>query len=109
MIGFIITMARPPHAFTPVAQGLLAAFIILYLGCALLGTAWLFFIEAFTYRMWLASFDSDWLERENTGWWGKYVRLERWLGRMEHAVYTRLEKWVHSLCKHFVAKAEEQL
>lgn len=106
MIGFIVTMARAPHTFTPTAQGLLAAFIVLYFGCALLGGAWLFFIEALTYRMWLASFESDWLEREDTGWWGRYVRFEVWLGRVEHAVYRRVVQWVRR--GHELAGAEDE-
>lgn len=91
MVGFIIVMARPPHTFTPVAKGLLAAFLILYFGSPLFGAAWLFFVEIVMYRMWLASFKSGWVET-NTGWWGQYVRLERWLGSVEYAVYTRIKK-----------------
>lgn len=37
--------------------------------------------------MWLASFDSDWVEKEKKGWWGLYVVLEENLGRAEYIVY----------------------
>ncbi|KAF3038948.1 hypothetical protein E8E11_006534 [Didymella keratinophila] len=92
MVGFIVIMARPPHTLTPTAEGLLAAFVVLYVACPLLGTGWLFFVEAFMYRMWLESFDKDWVARGDSSWWGRYVRLERRLGRAEHAVYTYVKK-----------------
>ncbi|KAF9692888.1 hypothetical protein EKO04_008975 [Ascochyta lentis] len=100
LIAFIVIMARAPHDFTPAAQILLTLFLVLFVGCSLLGLAWLFFIEAFMYRMWLRSFDSDYcVEIENKGWWGRYVRLERWLGGVEHTVYTRIKGGVGLLKK----------
>lgn len=92
MIGFIIIMARPPHTLTPTAEGLLAAFVILYVLCPLLGAGWLFFVEAFMYRMWLESFEKGWVARGNSSWWGRFVRLEKRLGRIEHAVYTYVKE-----------------
>jgi hypothetical protein len=92
MVGFIVILARPPHTLTPTAEGLLAAFVILYVACPLLGAGWLFFVEAFMYRMWLESFEKDWVARGDSSWWGRYVRLERRLGRAEHAVYTYVKK-----------------
>jgi hypothetical protein len=99
MIAFIVVMARPPHDFTPTAQGLLVAFLLLYLGSALSALAWGMFLIPYLYRMWLASFDSDWVERENTGWWGRFVRMERWLGRIEHSIYKRVKDNLSSLRK----------
>jgi hypothetical protein len=80
-------MTRSPHRFSPPAKGLLAAFIVLYFGAALLSFAWMLFIAPFMYRMWLESFNSDWVENDNKGWWNRYVRAERRLGRMEHKIY----------------------
>lgn len=53
-----------------------------------LSTAWLLFIVPTMYRMWLKSLDSDWVESEKKGWRGKYVSMERRLGRAEHKVFT---------------------
>jgi hypothetical protein len=99
-------MAHPPHVFTPLAQGLLAAFFVLYLGFAILGVAWLLFVETCMYRMWLASFESDWVEKENAGWWDRYVRLERWLGRVEHAVYLRTKNIIKALYRAFAPRSK---
>jgi hypothetical protein len=86
MVTFIVVMARPPHAFTPAAQGFACGIsALLYRVCSL-GN-----------RMGLASFGSDWVERENTGWWGRYVRMKRCLGRVEHSVYTRVKDGLNSL------------
>lgn len=90
MIAFVITMARPPHRFTPAAQILLALFLVLFVGFSILGLMWLLFISAFMYRMWLASFHSDWIQREYEGWWGRYMRLETWLDRFVHLIAARI-------------------
>ena len=107
MVAFIIVMAQPPHTFTTTAQVLLTLFFVLFVGSSLLGLGWLFFIEAFMYRMWLASFSSDWAEREDKGWWDKYVRLEKWLGGVEHAVYTRVKAVVSMLPVRFGDKSKD--
>jgi len=107
MIAFIIVMARPPHAFTPTAQGLLAAFLFFYVGFALLAIAWGLFVVPYTYRMWLASFDSDWVEAEKKRWWCQYVRVERWLGSLENAAYTRIKNAVQALKRVFFGEARQ--
>ncbi|KAH6625142.1 hypothetical protein C7974DRAFT_195424 [Boeremia exigua] len=99
LLLFIVTLARPPHAFTPTAKGLLAAFVVLYVGCTLVGLAWLFFVETVMYRMWLASFETAWVPEEERGWWARYMAFERWLGRVERAVYTCVRRGVRALWK----------
>jgi hypothetical protein len=104
MVAFIVLMVRPPRDFTPTAQGLLVAFLLLYFGSAILAIAWGMFIDPYLYRMWLAVFDSDWVESENTGWWGRYVRTERSFEKIEHSVYTRVKVGISSLRKLLVLK-----
>ncbi|KAJ4987696.1 het domain protein [Stagonosporopsis vannaccii] len=104
MAAFIITMARPPHAFTPTAKGLLAAFLILHFGSSLAAAAWLFFLSMWLYRMWLASFESEWVPEEQAGWWASYVRLERWLSSVEYAAVTRVMRGVRRLRGRFVVR-----
>ncbi|KZM27301.1 uncharacterized protein EKO05_0007618 [Ascochyta rabiei] len=107
LIAFIVIISRPPYTFTPVAQTLLTLFLVFFVGCSLLGFAWLLFIEAFMYRMWLASFDSDYcVEMERGGWWARYVSLERWLASVEHAVYTRGKESLEMLRRGFAPKAK---
>lgn len=108
MIAFIVVMACPPHAFTPAAKGLLAAFLILYFGSAILGIAWGLFVDPFLYRMWLASFQSDWVEKEDKGWWGRYVRMERSLGRIEHFVYTWIKRIVQCVRGAFTRRRRHE-
>jgi hypothetical protein len=60
LIAFIITMAQPPHVFTSRAKGLLAVFLVLYLGFAVLAAGWLFLVDAYMYRVWLESFEGGW-------------------------------------------------
>jgi uncharacterized SAM-binding protein YcdF (DUF218 family) len=87
LVSFIVVISLPPHTFSRTAQGLLAAFFVLYFGFAIVGAAWLLWIECVMYRMWLASFESAWVEREERGWWGRFVGVEMWLGRVEFGVY----------------------
>lgn len=101
LVAFIVTMARPPHTFTPTAKGLLAAFLILYLGSSLAAAAWLFFLSVWLYRMWLASFESGWVPEEQAGWWARYVRVESWFGRVEHAVVMRVGSGVRRVRGRF--------
>lgn len=109
MVAFIVSMAQPPHIFTPKAQGLLIAFLVLHFGGVILGAAWLFFIDCFMYRIWLASFESDWVDEENKGWWGRLIRLEAWLGRLEHSVYTHIKNFIRALQKPFTPRSKNGL
>lgn len=108
LIAFVIVMARPPHTFTSTAQTLLIAFLVFYFGAVILGAAWYLFVEQFMYHRWLASFENDWVD-EDRGWWRCYVGLERWLGRLEHAVYTCIKNGIRALQKALTTRSKNSL
>lgn len=89
LIAFIVTIAQPPHRFTNPARGLFIAWLVIWLGALILCFAWGGFIIPVMYRMALESYEKDW-EGEHRGWWGRYVKVENALGRMEFEVY----QWV---------------
>lgn len=103
LVAFIVTMARPPHEFSPTARSLLVAFLFLYLGSTAVVVAWMFFLATWLYRKWLESFESGWVPEEQAGWWARYQRLERWIGAVEHAFITQIRMSVRRLRKLFVS------
>lgn len=105
LVAFIVIIAHPPHEFSEAAKGLLAAGVLLYFGAALLGFLWMSAILPKMYSMWLTSFEPGWTGDAadgEEGWWSRYVRFERALGRWEHKVYqgaVRCGRAVKGMCK----------
>lgn len=102
LIAFIVVMATPPHKFSHTAQSLLISWLVIWFGALILCFAWGGFIIPVMFRMSYASFESDWDASEAQGWWGRYVRLERALGRAEHRVYASTKRMIGQMRKIFL-------
>lgn len=87
LLAFIVLIARPPHDFSDTAKGLLIVAVLLYFMVGVLALCWGMAILPIKYGMWLRSFEPGW-EEGNAGWWGRYVMIEKALGRWEHIAYT---------------------
>ena len=79
-------IAQPPHKFTNPARGLLISWLAIWFGAITLCFMWGGFIIPVLYCKSIESYEKGW-DGEHGGWWGRYVKVEKAIGRAEHKTY----------------------